>query len=72
MLLEIICRGSDVIFYSFSLTLECADEDGMRSRSVMSSLLQEYGGVSILVEAMRYRSVMSSLLQEYGGVSIYV
>ena len=43
--------GSDVIFYFFSLTLECADEDGMRYRSVMSSLLQEYGGVSIYVKA---------------------
>ena len=37
------------MFYSFSLTLECADEDGMRYRSVMSSLLQEYGGVGIFV-----------------------
>ena len=51
-LLEITCHGSDVIFYSFSLTLECADEDGMRYRSVMSSLLQEYGGVGIYVKVM--------------------
>ena len=43
---------TDVIFYSFSLTLECADEDGMRYRSVMSSLLQEYGGVGIFAKAM--------------------
>ena len=35
----------------FSLTLECADEEGMRYRSVMSSLLQEYGGVGIFVTA---------------------
>ena len=62
----------DFVFQFFSLTLECADEDGMRYRSVMSSLLQEYGGVSICVKAIRYRSVMSSLLQEYGGVSILV
>ena len=71
MLLEFTCHGSDIIFQYFSLTLECADEDGMRYRSVMSSLLQEYGGVGIYVKVMRYRSVMSSLLQD-GGVGIYV
>ena len=47
-----LCHGLYIIFYSSSLTLECADEDGMRYRSVMSSLLQEYGGVSIYVKAM--------------------
>ena len=52
MLLEITCHGSDVVFQFFSLTLECADEDGMRYRSIMSSLLQEYGGVGIFVKAM--------------------
>ena len=49
---KITCHSSDILFYSFSLTLECADEDGMRYRSVMSSLLQEYGGVGIFVKAM--------------------
>ena len=51
-MLEITCHGSDVVFQFFSLTLECADEDGMRYRSIMSSLLQEYGGVGIFVKAM--------------------
>ena len=33
---------------SCSLTIECGDEEGMRYRSAMSSLLQEYGGVRTL------------------------
>ena len=47
------------MFYSFSLTLECADEDGMRYRSVMSSLLQEYGGVGIYVTAQMLCFILS-------------
>ena len=34
-----------MIVLPFSLTIECADEEGMRYRSAMSNLLQEYGGV---------------------------